>query len=130
MSLMLNIISDHELGMIAMWNKSRTLLRKVSNLLEINSSFDNRQWPANVLTTLETKYRLSPKEMLQLWYIRCRISKGKYPVDSLLVYDWVKASEKRISVRSNKDLNDNSDLFLLKGQILGDGSVYLERVNS
>jgi hypothetical protein len=111
-----------------MWNKSKTMLRKVSNLLKTNNSFDG-QWPANVLDTLETKYRLSPEEMLRLWYIRRRISRGKYPVDSIFIYDWIKASEKKISVRSDRDLYSNLDIFLFKGKTYGDSSVRLEQVN-
>jgi hypothetical protein len=68
--------------------------------------------------------------MLRLWYIRRRISNGKHPVDSLLIYDRVKASEKRIPVRSSRDLYSNSDLLLFKGNIFGDGSIRLERVNN
>lgn len=111
-------------------NKSRILIRKASNLLKTNSLFDDRHWPASVLNTLETKYSLSPKEMLRLWYVRRRISNGKHPVDSLLIYDRVRASEKSISVRNNGDLYSNSDLLLFKGNILEDGSVHLARVNS
>jgi len=110
--------------------KSKILLRKFSSLLRINNLFDDRHWPAYVLTALETKYQLSPKEMLRLWYIRRRISNGKHPVDSLFIYDRVKASEKRILVRSYTDLYSNSDLLLFKGNIFGDGSVHLERVNN
>lgn len=113
-----------------MRNKSKILLRKVSSLLRINNIFEDGHWPAYVLNILETKYHLTPKEMLRLWYIRRRISNGKHPVDSLFIYDWVKASEKRISVRSRTDLYDNSDLLLFKGNIFGDGSVHLERVRN
>lgn len=113
-----------------MGNKSKILLRKVSNLLKINSLFGNRHWPAYVLSTLETKYQLSPKEMLRLWYIRRKVSNGKHPVDSLLIYDWIRANEKRISVRSSRDLYSNSDLLLFKGNIFGDGSVHLNRVRN
>jgi|GEM_PF-3412480 len=110
--------------------KSKILLRKFSGLLKINNLFDDRHWPAYVLTTLETKYQLSPREMLRLWYIRRRISNGKNPVDSLLIYDKVRASEKKISVRSSGDLYGNADLLLFKGRIFGDGSVQLEKVNN
>ena len=113
-----------------MRNKSKILLRKVSSLLKINDLFDDRHWPAYVLNTLETEYQLSPKEMLRLWYIRRRISNGKPPVDSLLIYDWVRASEKRILVRSSRDLYSNSDLLLFKGNIFGDESVHLKRVKN
>jgi hypothetical protein len=113
-----------------MRTKSKVLIRKFSSLLKMNSLFYDRHWPAYVLTTLEKKYQLSPKEMLRLWYIRRRISNGKYPVDSLLIYDRIKASEKRILVRSSRDLSSNSDLLLFKGNIFGDGSVHLERVNN
>ena len=113
-----------------MWNKSKILLIKVSNLLKIYNSFDDGHWPTNVLDTLETKYQLSPQEMLRLWYMRRRISNGKHPVDSLLIYDWIKSNEKRISVRSSGDLYSDSDLLLFKGNIFGDGSVHLEKVNN
>lgn len=113
-----------------MRNKSKILLRKVSSLLKINNLSGNRHWPALVLATLETKYHLSPKEMLRLWYVRRRISNGKYPVDSLLIYDGVRASEKRVSVKSSRDLYSNADLLLFKGNIYRDGSVHLERVNN
>ena len=113
-----------------MRNKTKILVRKVSSLFKINHLFSNRHWPAYVLTTLETKYKLLPKEMLRLWYIRRRISTGKHPVDSLLIYDWARANEKRISVRSSRDLYNNSDLLLFKGNIFGDGSIRLERVNN
>lgn len=110
-------------------DRSEIILRKLSSLFKTNSAFDDRHWPAYVLTTLETKYQLSPKEMLRLWYIRRGISKGDHPVDSLLIYDRVKASERRILVRSYTDLYSNSDLLLFKGTIFGNGSVHLERVN-
>jgi len=87
------------------------------------------QWPAYVLSTLEEKYHLTPKEMLRLRYIRQRISNGKYPIDSLFIYDWISASEKNISVRSSEDIYGNLDLLLFKGNILWDGSVNLKRMN-
>ncbi len=113
-----------------MQNKSKIMLRKLSNLLKIHDSFNDRHWPANVLDTLETKYQLSPQEMLRLWYMRCRISNGKHPVDSLLIYDRVGASEKRISVRNSWDLHINSDLLRFKGNIFGNGSIQVERLNN
>ena len=113
-----------------MQNKSKIMLRKLSNLLKIHDSFDDRHWPANVLDTLETKYQLSPEEMLRLWYVRRRISNGKHPVHSLIIYDWVRASERSISARSTGALYNNSDLLLFKGNIFEDGSVHLERVNN
>jgi len=113
-----------------MWNKSKILLRQVSSLLEnMNDSFGDRHWPAYVLSALEEQYHLTPKEMWRLWYIRRRMSKGKHAVDSLLIYDWVRASEKRISVRSSRDLYNNSDLLLFKGNMFGGRSVYLRRVS-
>ena len=113
-----------------MRNKTKILFRKVSGLLKINNMFNDYHWPAYVLSTLEEKYHLTPKEMLRLYYIRRRISSGKYPVDSLFIYDWVRASEKKIAVRSIGDLYSNSDLLLFKGNIFGDGSVRLERVRN
>jgi len=113
-----------------MRNKTKILFRKVSGLLKINNLFNDWHWPAYVLSTLEEKYHLTPKEMLRLYYIRRRISSGKYPVDSLFIYDWVRASEKKIAVRSIGDLYSNSDLLLFKGNIFGDGSVHLERVRN
>jgi len=112
-----------------MRNKSAILLRKVSSLFKKNNKFINRHWPVYVLSELEEKYHLTPKEMWRLWYIRCKISSGKHSVESLLIYDWIRASEKNISVRSSSDLNDNSDLLLFKGTIFRDGSVYLRRVS-
>ena len=113
-----------------MGNKSKILLRKVSGLLKINNLFNDRHWPAYVLSTLEEKYHLTPKEMLRLWYIRCRISSGKHPVDSLFIYDWIKAGEKKISVRSITDLYNNWDLLLFKGNIFRDGSVHIKMVSN
>ena len=111
-------------------NKSETMLKKVASLLKMSRAVGSRRWPAYVLSTLESKYQLSPKEMLRLWYIRQRVSNGKHPVDSLLIYDWAKANEKRIPVKSVRDLYNNSELLLFKGNIFGDGSIRLERVNN
>ncbi len=111
-----------------MWNKTKLMLSKVSGLLKTNNLLNNKRWPAYVLSTLEEKYHLTPKEMLRIWYIRRRISNGKYPIDSLFIYDWVKAREKKISVISIGDLYNNSDLLLFKGKIFGDGSIHLERI--
>jgi len=58
------------------------------------------------------------------------ISIGKHPVYSLLIYDRVKASEKKISVRSSEDLYNNSDLLLFQGNILGNGFINLEKVKN
>jgi len=116
--------------MVTVGNKSKVLLSKVSGLLKTNNLFHSRHWPAHVLDTLEANYHLSPKDMLQLWYIRCRVSNGKNPIDLLLIYDWARACEKRISVRSSEDLYSNSDLLLFKGKIFGDGSIHLERLKN
>ena len=113
-----------------MRNKSKTLLDKVSGVLRINNLFRNRHWPTRVLDTLEAKYHLCPEDMLRLWYIRRRVSNGKYHGDSLFIYDRLRAREKKISVRSSRDLYNNSDLLLFKGNIFGDGSIYVERVNN
>ncbi len=113
-----------------MRNKSKALLRKVSGLLKINNIFHSKNWPVHVLDTLEAKYRLLPEDMLRLWYIRRRVLNGKYPVDSLFIYDWARACEKNISVRDRKDLYRNSDLLLYKGNIFGNGSIYVERVRN
>ncbi len=113
-----------------MKNKSKVMLSKVASLLKRNDMFGNKHWPAYVLSTLEKKYQLSPKEMLRLWYIRRKISNGKHPVDSLLIYDWAQANARRIRVRSSRDLDNNSDLLLFKGNIFGDGSVRIERTNN
>lgn len=113
-----------------MRNKTKILLRKVSGLLKINNLFNDQHWPASVLSTLEEKYHLTPKEMLRLYYIRRRVSSGKYPVDSLFIYDWVRASERKIAVRNVGDLYSNSDLLIFKGKIFGDGSVRLEKVRN
>jgi len=111
-------------------NRPKTMIKRVTSLLKRNNLFGNKHWPAYVLSALEKKYQLSPKEMLRLWYIRQRISNGKHPVDSLLIYDWAKANEKRIPVRSIRDLYNNSELLLFKGNIFGDGSIRLERANN
>ena len=109
-----------------MREKSMILLRKVSSLFKV----DNGQWPSHVLDILETKYQLSPNEMLKLGCIRRRILKGKHPVDSLLIYDRVKADEKNISLKNDEDPYSNLDSFIFKGKIFEDGSVHLKKVKN
>jgi len=96
----------------------------------LNNLFRSRRWPAHILDTLEANYHLSPKDMSQLWYIRRKVAKGKYPIDVLLIYDWARACEKRISVRNSRDLHINSDLLRFKGNIFGNGSIHVERLNN
>lgn len=103
-------------------------LVKVMKSLRKPRSSGNSHWPSRVLDTLETKYHLRPEEMLRLWYIRERVSGGKYGKESLLIYDRMQALEQQVSIKNSSDLYTNTDLLLFTGNLFWDGSVRLEKV--
>lgn len=88
----------------------------------------NRQWPAKVLDTLETKYHLLPKDMLRLSYVQRKISAGKLNMDYIYIYDRGRSQEQNIPISNYHDLSKNYKLILFKGNIFQDGSVYLVKV--
>ena len=89
----------------------------------------NGHWPSHVLDALETRYHLRPDEMRRLWYVREKVTYGKYGKESLLIYDRAQALEKKVSIRNSSDLYTNSDLLLFTGNLFWDGSVILEKVS-
>jgi hypothetical protein len=49
-----------------MRNKSKAMLGKLASVIKGSGIFATRHWPTDVLSTLEKKYNLTPKEMLRL----------------------------------------------------------------
>ena len=113
-----------------MKNTLRNRLGKISGLFGGNGFFHHRRWPIRVLDTLESKYHLRPEDMLRLWYVRRKIASGKYRQDSIFIFDWVRARERNISIRKEKDLYNNSDLILFKGNVFRDGTVHVRNVGN
>lgn len=84
-------------------------------------------WPARVLDTLETKYRLLPKDMLRLGYLQRNISAGNLNTDYIYIYDRMRSQEQNTPISAYRDLSQNYRLLLFKGNVFPDGSVHLER---
>ncbi len=113
-----------------MKNKLKIPLSKISGLFGINGVFHHRRWPLRVLDTLELKYHLRPEDMLRLWYIRRKTASGKFNQGSIFIFDWVKARERNISIRKEKDLYNNTDLIIFKGNVFRDGTVHVRSVGN
>jgi len=86
-----------------------------------------KQWPARVLDTLETKYHLLPKDMRRLWYLQRSISAGNLNTDYIYIYDRMLSQEQNTPISAYRDLSQNYRLLLFKGNVFPDGSVHLER---
>ena len=115
----------------AMDKTFKTGLTKVSTRLSrILIKTGDYHWPANVLEALETKYQLLPKDLLRLWYIRCKMLSNKVKTDSIFIYDWIKAYDANISIKRYDDLNKHPDLLRYKGRILHDGKVRIEEIRN
>jgi len=113
-----------------MVNKLKTELNRVSaQLYRIVLRNGDRHWPANVFNILETKYHLRPKELLRLWYVRRRMLSKKMRQDSIFIYDRVKASDQKISIRRFSDLHKYPELLLYKGHITSNGDVKIEAIS-
>jgi len=113
-----------------MTNKLKVPLNKISGLFGLNGVFRQRRWPLRVLDTLESKYHLRPEDMLRLWYVRRQLVSGKLRQDSIFIFDWVKARERHISFRKERDLYNNPDLILFKGNVFRDGTVHVRSVSN
>ncbi len=112
-----------------MVNKFKAELTKISaQLNRFLARTGNKQWPANVLDMLETKYHLLPKDLLRLWYIRHRIITSKFNAYSIFIYDWVKAYDLNVSIKEYNDLYKYPDLLLYKGYIFSSGEVSIEEI--
>ena len=111
-----------------MVNTLKTILRKASKLSRIATAFNDVHWPAGVLNYLEVKHHLRPDDMRRLWYIRQKVSKNKYRYDSLFIYDWAAAHDRKVSIRNLRDLHSNSELLRFKGNLFVNGVIRLDRV--
>ncbi len=110
-----------------MTNKTKTALRGIPGFFRTLILPANSHWPARVLDILETKYGLRPEDMRRLWYIHKRMANGNsLRSDLIYIYDWVKARERNISVRTSRDLRKYSDLVAYMGEVAGDGSIRLK----
>ncbi len=110
--------------------KLRKPLNKVSWFFRVNSIFRNTHWPVRVLDILESKYHLRPEDMLRLGYIRKRMARGKLNQDFIYIFDSVEARERNVSVRKAKDLYNNSDLIIFRGNLFRDGTVHVRNIRS
>lgn len=86
-----------------------------------------KHWPARVLDTLETKYRLLPKDMRRLGYLQRSISAGNLNTDYIYIYDRMLSQEQNTPISAYRDLSQNYRLLLFKGNVFPDGSIHLER---
>ncbi len=112
-----------------MVNKFKTELTKISaQLNRFLARTGDKQWPANVLNILETKYHLLPKDLLRLWYVRRRLISKKSKTDSIFIYDQARASNQHLSIREYNDLYKYPDLLLYKGYIFNSGEVSIEEI--
>ena len=98
---------------------------RLSRLLIRNG---DHHWPANVLETLETKYKLLPKDLLRLWFIRHRELSVRPPTDSIFIYDWAKAYDQNVSIRRFNDICKYPELLRYKGYIASNGAVKIEEI--
>jgi len=112
-----------------MVNKFKTGLTKVSTQLHrFMGRHSDKHWPTNVLDILETKYHLLPKDLLRLWYVRCRLISNKSKTDSIFIYDQARATNQNLSIREYNDLYKYPDLLLYKGSIFSSGEVSIEEI--
>ena len=112
-----------------MVNKFKTELTKISaQLNRFLARTGDKQWPANVLDILETKYHLLPRDLLRLWYVRRRLISNKSKTDSIFIYDQARASNQNLSIREYNDLYKYPELLLYKGYIFSSGEVSIEEI--
>ncbi len=88
----------------------------------------DHHWPANVLEILETKYKLLPRDLRRLWYIRRKMFASKSRMDSIFIYDWAKAYDQNVSIRRFNDLYQYPELLRYKGYIASNGDVKIEEI--
>jgi hypothetical protein len=107
----------------------KDIVNKASGVFGRNNGPGKRYWPAGVLNQLETRYHLRPEEMLQLGYLRHRMTGKNKGLYSLYIYDRLAARERHMPVRNVKDIYKSVDLLRFRGSMTGDGSVHVGRVD-
>ena len=106
----------------------KEMVRKATGLFSRARRLHSVYWPAGVLSVLEVKFQLKPEDMLRLGYLQRRISQNENTYYTVFIYDRLAAFERKIAVKSFRDIYDYPELLLYKGNMFRDGTVYLGKV--
>ena len=85
------------------------------------------QWPENVLSYLENKFHLLPKDMACLQCTRYQRVLDGTPISFIRIFDWVKAYKQGVIIKQYHHLDAHPELMLFEGHILKNGIVYLKK---
>ena len=111
-----------------MVNKLKSLLSKFNGWSQQSMTVNGHvQWPDNVLPYLENKFHLLPKDMARLQYARQQRKNNGTPINSIRIFDRVKAYEQGVAIKQYDNLDEHPELVLFEGHILKSGWVYLQK---
>jgi hypothetical protein len=108
---------------------SKSLRRKPRLVSRRNGKNGNGKLSGKLLSYLECKYQLLPRDMLNLRVVKSKGSLGNVPVCFIRLYDQETSARDGIYIGTYNDLDNRPSLILYDGYILENDTVYMTKCN-